>query len=103
MNDEEQGADGNEYDPFAHVPERISPLTASGLAWLDEQLDRENKQTLRSLPIERQTTVLARLVETGAVGLRPEVVSEVLDTLSDDSEREPIHEREQDQSQEADR
>ena len=95
--------DKHEYDPFAHVPERISPLTASGLAWLDEQLNQENKQTLRSLPIEQQATVLARLVESGAIGLRPEVVSDVLDSLSDDSERELIHEQAQDQNREGDR
>ena len=51
------------YDPFEFVPERISPVTADGLAWLDEQLHKENKARLRSLPIERQVTVLAGFIE----------------------------------------
>jgi hypothetical protein len=31
------------YNPFEFVSDRISPITASGLAWLDEQLHEENK------------------------------------------------------------
>ena len=70
----------DDYDPFEHVPERISALTASGLAWLDDQLYEENKALLRSLPIERQARVLAELIETGAIGVRPETVRDLLNT-----------------------
>ena len=69
----------DEYDPFEFVPERISPITASGLAWLDDQLHKENKALLRSLPIERQASVLAKLMEAGAIGVRPEAVQDLLD------------------------
>ena len=70
MND---GAD--EYDPFEFVPDRISPITAHGLAWLDE----ENTTRLRSLPVEHQVTVLAGLMETSAIGVRTSVVQDLLD------------------------
>ena len=87
----------NEFDPFAAVPERISPLTASGLQWLDQQLTEDNRALFRSLPIERQAAVLARLIEDGAIGPHPQAVRHVLDTLTADSERAD------DQDQEADR
>ena len=88
MND---GAD--EYDPFEFVPDRISPITAHGLAWLDDQLDEENTARLRSLPVEHQVTVLAGLVETSAIGVRTSVVQDLFDfgaiRVSDaDSDRE---------------
>ena len=44
------------YDPFAFVPERISPLTAAGLAWLYERAEPDNKARLRSLP-DRKSVV----------------------------------------------
>jgi len=69
-----------EYDPFEHVPERISPITASGLAWLDGQLTEENKARLRPLPVERQASVLADLLEAGAVGVRSDAVRDLLDS-----------------------
>jgi hypothetical protein len=83
----------DDYDPFEFVPERIGPITAGGLAWLDEQLHEENKARLRSLPIERQATVLAGLMEISAIGVRPSVVQDLLDfgaiRVSDgDSDRE---------------
>ena len=90
---DDQEQSGEAYDPFEHVPERISPLTASGLAWLDEQLIEDNKATLRSLSIEQQASVLARLVESGAIGIRPEIVSDVLDRLGEDTAREREGER----------
>ena len=96
--DEQDGrSETYDYDPFEYVPERISPLTASGLAWLDEQLTADNRTTLHSLPIERQAGVLARLVESGAIRIRPAVVSDVLDSLDDDSDRGDL-----DQDQEGD-
>jgi len=67
------------YDPFAFVPERISPTTASGLAWLDEQLHEQNKARLRALPIERQATILAALLETDAIGVHSGTVRDLLD------------------------
>jgi hypothetical protein len=67
------------YDPFAFVPERISPITASGLAWLDEQLHEQNKARLRALPIERQATILAALLEAGTIGVRSDTVRDLLD------------------------
>jgi hypothetical protein len=83
----------DDYDPFEFVPERIGPITAGGLAWLDEQLHEENKARLRSLPIERQATVLAGLMEIGAIGVRPSVVQDLLDfgairASDEDSDRE---------------
>jgi len=72
----DDGADG--YDPFEFVPDRISPITAAGLAWLDEQLHEENKPRLRSLPVERQASVLADLMETGAIGVRSDAVRNLL-------------------------
>ena len=74
---DDAGAD--ECDPFDFVPERISPITAGGLAWLDEQLHEENKARLRSLPIERQVSVLAGLMEAGAIGVRTSAVRDFLD------------------------
>ena len=71
------GAD--DYDPFEFAPDRISPITASGLAWLDEQLHEENKALLRSLPIKRQASVLADLMEAGAIGVRSDAVEDLLD------------------------
>ena len=65
----------DEYDPFEFVPDRISPITAHGLAWLDE----ENTTRLRSLPVEHQVTVLAGLMETSAIGVRTSVVQDLLD------------------------
>ena len=62
------GVDG--YDPLEFVPEQINPITATGLAWLDEQLSQENTARLRSLPIEHQASVLAILMKSGAVGVR---------------------------------
>ena len=81
------------YDPFAFVPERISPLTAAGLAWLYERAEPDNKARLRSLPIERQATVLAGLMEIGAIGVRPSVVQDLLGfgairASDEDSDRE---------------
>jgi len=67
------------YDPFAFVPERISPLTAAGLAWLYERAEPDNKARLRSLPIERQVSVLAGLMEAGAIGVRTSAVRDFLD------------------------
>ena len=66
------GVDG--YDPFEFVPEQISPITATGLARLDEQLSQENTARLRSLPIEHQASVLATLMKSGAVGVRASAV-----------------------------
>ena len=90
----EHGYDGaDEYDPFAFVPERISPITAHGLAWLDEQLHEENTARLRSLPTEGQATVLAGRMEIGAIGVRTSVVQDLLDfgairVIDTDSDRE---------------
>ena len=67
------------YDPFTFVPERISPITASGLAWLDVQLTEENQVRFRALPIERQASVLAALLETGAIGVHSDTVRDLLD------------------------
>jgi len=69
----------NGYDPFAFVPERISSITAGGLTWLDEQLHEENQARLRALPIERQANLLATLLGTGAIGVRPDAVQDLLD------------------------
>jgi hypothetical protein len=66
-------------DPFAFVPERISSITAAGLAWFDEQLHEENKARLRALPIERQANILAALLETDAIGVPPDAVRDLLD------------------------
>ena len=75
----EQPEPAETYDPFAFVPDRISLITASGLAWLDAQLHEENKALLCSLPIERQATILAALLETGAIGVHPDAVRDLLD------------------------
>jgi len=75
----EQPEPAETYNPFAFVPDRISPITASGLAWLDAQLHEENQARLRALPIERQASVLAALLETGAIGVRPDAVRDLLD------------------------
>ena len=69
----------DEYGPFTFVPDRISPITASGLAWLDEQLAEENRARFRSLPVERQASVLGDLLEAGAVGVRSDAVRDLLD------------------------
>ena len=89
MND--SGPDG--YDPFAFVPERISPITAGGLAWLDAELHEKNQARFRALPIERQANILAALLEAGAIGVRPDAVRDLLDVEAiraseDNSDRE---------------
>ena len=84
MNDDRAG----EYDPFEYVPERTSPLTATGLAWLYERLGPANKARLRSRPIERQADFLAHLIERGAIGPHPKLVAAVRDRLKPDSESE---------------
>jgi len=91
MND---GAD--DYDPFEFVPERISPITAAGLAWLDQQLHEENKARLRSLPVERQASVLAGLMETGAIGVRSDAVNDLLDAGAIRASAEESHHQEAD-------
>ena len=80
-------------DPFAFVPERISPITADGLAWLDKQLHEQNKARLRALPIERQANILAALLETDAIGVQASAVRDRLDAgairaSEDNSDRE---------------
>ena len=73
------GDSSDGYDPFAFVPKRISPITASGLAWLDAQLHEGNQARLRALAIERQASVLADLLETDAIGVHPDTVRDLLD------------------------
>ena len=90
--DDSNGAT-DEYDPFTYVPDRISPITASGFAWLDEQLHEENKSRLRALPTERQASVLAALLKTGAIGVRFDAVRDLLNAgairaSEDNSDRE---------------
>ena len=88
------GVDG--YDPFEFVPEQISPITATGLAWLDEQLSQENTARLRSLPIEHQASVLVTLMKSGAVGVRASAVGDLLDAgairaSDEESDREEVN------------
>ena len=58
-----------EYGPFAHVPDRIDQITASGLEQLHDALNEDNRMKLHSIPVKQQGALLWSLVEQGTIDL----------------------------------
>lgn len=59
--------EGDDFDPYQHVPDRIDYITASGIEQVHDSLSDENAAEYAEASVEEQATFLWKMVDRGVI------------------------------------